>query len=114
MQSHSTGIRNLNFSEYKEIQIPFPPLPTQLAIVARLDSAMAEIDKARRQTESALASAREVWESTLESVFTRGGEEWEEKMLIEITSHLGDGLHGTPKYTENGEYYFINGNNLNH
>ncbi len=25
---------------------------------------------------------------------------------------LGDGLHGTPKYSETGDYYFINGNNL--
>jgi type I restriction enzyme S subunit len=25
---------------------------------------------------------------------------------------LGDGLHGTPKYSGSGEYYFINGNNL--
>jgi type I restriction enzyme S subunit len=25
---------------------------------------------------------------------------------------LGDGLHGTPEYTNNGEYYFVNGNNL--
>jgi type I restriction enzyme S subunit len=27
---------------------------------------------------------------------------------------LGDGLHGTPTYSEDGEYYFINGNNLHH
>jgi type I restriction enzyme S subunit len=32
--------------------------------------------------------------------------------LKELTSHLGDGLHGTPKYTTEGDYYFINGNNL--
>ena len=25
---------------------------------------------------------------------------------------MGDGLHGTPKYDNQGEYYFINGNNL--
>ncbi|HAT3998318.1 TPA: restriction endonuclease subunit S, partial [Elizabethkingia anophelis] len=25
---------------------------------------------------------------------------------------LGDGIHGTPKYDEDGEYFFINGNNL--
>jgi len=25
---------------------------------------------------------------------------------------IGDGLHGTPEYNDNGEYYFINGNNL--
>lgn len=39
-------------------------------------------------------------------------EEWEWVRLNEITSVLGDGLHGTPKYSENGGYYFINGNNL--
>ena len=37
---------------------------------------------------------------------------WEVKTLKEITTLLGDGLHGTPKYTVDGDYYFINGNNL--
>ncbi len=37
---------------------------------------------------------------------------WEEVRLEDITSIIGDGLHGTPAYDENGEYYFINGNNL--
>lgn len=32
--------------------------------------------------------------------------------LQDIEYILGDGIHGTPEYTENGEYYFINGNNL--
>lgn len=38
--------------------------------------------------------------------------EWKEVKLSEITTKLGDGLHGTPKYSDNGEFYFINGNNL--
>lgn len=38
---------------------------------------------------------------------------WTFCRLIDLVTILGDGLHGTPKYTENGEYYFINGNNLN-
>lgn len=38
--------------------------------------------------------------------------EWKEVTLEEVIDILGDGLHGTPKYNENGEYYFINGNNL--
>lgn len=29
-----------------------------------------------------------------------------------LADKVGDGLHGTPDYNENGEYYFINGNNL--
>ena len=38
--------------------------------------------------------------------------EWEVKKLGEIANKIGDGLHGTPDYTDNSEYYFINGNNL--
>jgi type I restriction enzyme S subunit len=40
-------------------------------------------------------------------------ENWVWCRLNDLVSLLGDGLHGTPKYTHNGEYYFINGNNLN-
>lgn len=32
--------------------------------------------------------------------------------LEDITSVIGDGLHGTPQYNPNGAYYFVNGNNL--
>lgn len=38
--------------------------------------------------------------------------EWITTNLEECTDVLGDGLHGTPKYTERGEYAFVNGNNL--
>jgi len=38
--------------------------------------------------------------------------DWKEVTLADVVSKLGDGLHGTPKYDEQGEYAFINGNNL--
>lgn len=38
--------------------------------------------------------------------------DWPLVTLKDITSVLGDGLHGTPEYDEEGEYHFINGNNL--
>jgi type I restriction enzyme S subunit len=37
---------------------------------------------------------------------------WEKVSLESISTRIGDGLHGTPKYDESGEFYFINGNNL--
>jgi type I restriction enzyme S subunit len=37
---------------------------------------------------------------------------WKEVQLKDVVSILGDGLHGTPEYSEDGEYYFVNGNNL--
>ena len=39
--------------------------------------------------------------------------EWKTYMLgNDVVTKLGDGLHGTPIYDDNGEYYFINGSNL--
>lgn len=32
--------------------------------------------------------------------------------LKKYIDQYGDGIHGTPEYNENGEYFFINGNNL--
>ncbi|MCE8599570.1 restriction endonuclease subunit S [Bacteroides fragilis] len=37
---------------------------------------------------------------------------WGWPTLEEITSTIGDGLHGTPQYNSEGDYFFINGNNL--
>ena len=37
---------------------------------------------------------------------------WKTYRLKDVTSILGDGLHGTPVYDENGDVFFINGNNL--
>lgn len=38
--------------------------------------------------------------------------DWKTVLLQDVVSVLGDGLHGTPKYDNSGQYYFINGNNL--
>lgn len=38
--------------------------------------------------------------------------EWKMTTIAECSTILGDGLHGTPKYDETGEFAFINGNNL--
>lgn len=37
---------------------------------------------------------------------------WKEVTLEQVTTKIGDGLHGTPKYDESGEFFFVNGNNL--
>lgn len=37
---------------------------------------------------------------------------WDKLKLEQVTTKIGDGLHGTPQYIDNGEVFFINGNNL--
>lgn len=38
--------------------------------------------------------------------------EWKQVTLSDVVDILGDGIHGTPTYSVDGEYAFINGNNL--
>jgi len=38
--------------------------------------------------------------------------EWETVYLEDICDKIGDGIHSTPQYDENGDYFFINGNNF--
>jgi len=39
-------------------------------------------------------------------------EDWECVFLGEVTQKISDGIHTTPKYVEDSQYYFVNGNNL--
>lgn len=44
--------------------------------------------------------------------FSKFEDNWEMTTLGGISIKIGDGLHGTPEYSENGDVAFINGNNL--
>ena len=99
MQSHSTGIRNLDGNAYKAIQIAIPSLPEQQRIVAILDEAFDGIAIAKANAEKNLQNARALFESHLQSVFTERGQGWDRvtlEILLDrgwIESHL-DGNHG--------------------
>jgi type I restriction enzyme S subunit len=108
----STGIIHISNTGLKNLEIPILPLSEQKSIVSILDDAFESIERAKSNAKQNLKNAKELFESYLQGVFENKGEDWEVKSLKEITTHLGDGLHGTPKYTIEGEYYFINGNNL--
>lgn len=69
MQRQSTGIRNLQLNEYKEIIIPIPPLPEQKRIVSILDKAFAAIDKAKANAAQNLNNVKELYENSLYNIF---------------------------------------------
>ena len=88
MQRQSTGIRNLQLKEYKLIDVPLPPIPEQQRIVAILDQAFADIEKARANAEQNLKNARELFDSYLQQVFSQRGEGWVETNLATIAENL--------------------------
>lgn len=88
MQRRSTGIRNLQLKEYKQIQIPLPPLHEQKRIVKILDEVFGDVKKAKENAEKNLANSKELFESYLQSVFANLGKDWEEKKLSEVCEEI--------------------------
>jgi type I restriction enzyme S subunit len=70
MQSHSTGIRNLNGDAYKAIRISYPTLHEQRRIVGQLDEAFEGIAVAKANAEQKLTALAELKKSLLHQAFT--------------------------------------------
>ena len=81
-------VPKLNQAKLKSIPIPLPPLPEQERIVSILDKAFEGIDKAIAQTEQNLASARELFESYLNNIFTQKGEDWQTFQIKDVIKGL--------------------------
>jgi type I restriction enzyme S subunit len=110
MQSHSTGIRNLNGDAYNAITVDFPPLPEQRRIVAILDAAFEAIATAKANTEKNLQNARQVFDTFMQSLFSEHGPDWTERSLqdvCEIASKLVD-----PREPEYLDLPHIGGGNI--
>jgi type I restriction enzyme S subunit len=88
MQSHSTGIRNLDGDAYKAIKFSFPPLAEQQRIVGLLDEAFEGLATAKANAEKNLQNARALFESHLQSVFTQRSPGWVEKPLGDLCDFL--------------------------
>lgn len=94
------------------IQVAIPPKPTQLSIVSELDKLNELIQIKKEQLKDYDALAQSIfYEMFGDPVENEKG--WEVKKLKDMSRKIGDGLHGTPEYSElDTGWYFINGNNL--
>lgn len=109
--SEGAGVPTLNRNLVHDELIPLPPLPEQKRIAAILDKA----DAIRRKRQQAIQLADDFLRAVFLDMFgdpVTNPKGWEVRPLSDLVSKLGDGLHGTPEYDESGDYYFINGNNL--
>jgi len=100
--SQGAAIKNMaSVKILKEIKVPVPKVSEQQRIVAILDQAFADIEKARANAEKNLKNARELFDSYLQQVFSQRGEGWVEHKLVEVVDVI-DSLHKTPKYSDTG------------
>lgn len=112
VDKHKGGVaqQNLSLAQLKTFEIPLPPIQEQKRIVAILDQAFADIDKARALTEQNLKNGRELFESYLQQVFSLRGEGWSEKDLAEVaTISMGQSPKGSSYNSEEIGTPLING-----
>ncbi|WP_374962303.1 restriction endonuclease subunit S [Spongiibacter tropicus] len=100
-QSTGTAIKNVGPSHLKKMDISHPSLTEQKRIVAILDQAFADIDKARALTEQNLKNAREMFESYLQQVFSQRGVGWVKAELFDHVRFI-DYRGKTPTKIESG------------
>ncbi len=91
-------------------KIPVPPLFEQQRIVGILDEAFDGLARATANAEQNLRNARALFESHLQSVFTRRRDGWVERHLKEVCEKITDGTHQTPKYFEKGIFFLSSRN----
>ncbi len=113
---------NISSSMFELLDIPLPPLPEQQKIAEILST----VDDKIYVIDQQITETQELKKGLMQRLLTKGightefkdsplGEipkSWEVGKLAEVSIKIGDGLHSTPKYVEDSDYYFVNGNNL--
>lgn len=123
LKARGGAMNNVSLEDLKNLLVYIPPVAEQHRIIAKIEELFSSLDKGIESLKTAQAQLKVYRQSVLKWAFEGkltnknviDGElpkGWEEKSIKDITTVLGDGLHGTPKYTEDGDYFFINGNNL--
>jgi len=107
---------SLRYTDFKRMYSIVPPLEVQNDIVAYLDKKNNEIDKFIKNKERLVELLEEQKQTfisnTVKNDFLRTPKHWKKSKLKNAISKIGDGLHGTPEFVNESDYYFINGNNL--
>ncbi len=75
-------VKHISSKQIEAIEIPLPPLPEQLRIVAILDEAFESIARAKESAEKNLKNANEIFESYLQNVFEN--KKWAMKTLGDV------------------------------
>lgn len=94
-QAGSNNLRNLKFKDYLNLPIPLPPLPTQHAIVTRIETLFAELDKAVQHLRTAQQQLKTYRQAVLNHWLNDDDRKWETVKLGEVAEKIFDGPFGT-------------------
>ena len=94
-EGNGATVDTLTIKKLQNLIVDLPSISEQKRIVAILDQAFSDIEKARANAEQNLKNTRELFESYLQQVFSQRGDGWIDKTMSEIAL-LSRG-HNPPK-----------------
>lgn len=125
------GLRqSMKYSDVKRLPILLPSRLEQTSIANFLDRETSKIDTLIQEQQRLIELLKEKRQAVISHAVTKGlnpdapmkdsgvewlgevPEHWTVSKLGNLSTDIGDGLHGTPEYEDETECYFINGNNL--
>ena len=95
LQRRSTGIRNLDFDAYKNLEVPIPSLDEQKRIVAALDQAFAALAKAEANSALNLKDAELLYEESVDDKFQCGRADWQCGTVQSLVGDVSTGPFGS-------------------
>lgn len=134
MRKYAKGILEIRLrisaSDMLKLKIPKLSLKEQQTIASFLDSKCASIDAVIEKTKASIEEYKKLKQAIITKAVTKGirpnrkmrnsgiecigqiPEEWDVIKLKRLSTAIGDGIHSSPEYDDNGEYFFVNGNNI--
>lgn len=125
------GVRSaLNSKDVMMLPIPGIDKTLQKRLADYLDEKCERIDRIIEKQQAVIEKLKEYKLSVITEAVTKGlnhdvemkdsgkkfigyiPSNWSVNKLKYMSLQIGDGLHGTPEYDENGDIYFVNGNNI--
>jgi type I restriction enzyme S subunit len=113
---------NVGKSDFEKLKIPLPPIKEQQKIAKILSTVDDKIEVIDQQIIETQALKKGLMQRLLskgightefkDSPLGMIPKSWEIVKLSDVCHKIGDGIHSTPKYVDNSDYYFVNGNNL--
>ena len=120
----------IQMSKLNSVQLPVPPSDVQHKIAAHLDRKCSQIDAIIARQKEVIEKLKAYKLSVITEAVTKGlnpdvpmkdsgvewigeiPEHWVLNKLKYLSLDIGDGIHATPTYDEDGNVYFVNGNNI--
>lgn len=114
-KSHGSGMVHVTKGKFEETEIPLPPLPTQQAIVSRIETLFAELDKGVEHLRTAQQQIKTYRQAVLNHWLNNEDGKWEMVKLGDV-AEVNTG--STPKrgnndYWENGTIPWITSGETN-